>query len=157
MPHPLTPVRSDLDAARHGADTTTRTDTPHPVDTAHSADPAGPTDGPQSALGLVRHRWTLEILRAVDSGPQRHRDLLASVGADHHAVYPKTLNATLSHLCRHGLVCRRVLRERPRVVAYSHSPLGQELLEILETLEDFIAKHGGEFGPRSAVRDAQPP
>ena len=103
--------------------------------------------GPQSAIDLVRHKWLLEILRAVAAGPQRRRDLLGALGGLGNPVYQKTLGATLAHLCSHGLVAWRIVRHQPRIVIYESTPLGLELMEILETLKRFVDQHQAELGP----------
>jgi DNA-binding HxlR family transcriptional regulator len=107
-----------------------------------------PTE-PRAAIELVDHRWFLEILRAVATGPQRHRDLLGALGSGGDPVYPKTLSATLMHLTNHGLVDSDVVRESPRIVHYESTPLGMELLELLEALERFVVEHRRELDPRS--------
>jgi DNA-binding HxlR family transcriptional regulator len=102
---------------------------------------------PHAALELVGHRWLLEILRAVANGPQRHRDLLGKLGGTGDPVYPKTLGATLTHLASHGLIACDVVRRTPRVVVYRSTPLGMELLELLEALERFVDEHRAELDP----------
>jgi len=104
---------------------------------------------PRAAIKLVDHRWLLEILRAVATAPQRHRDLLAALGSSGEPVYPKTLGATLNHLCRHGLVTCEIVRDKPRIAIYHSTPLGVELLNLLEALERFVDKHHAELDPRS--------
>ena len=103
---------------------------------------------PQPA-NLISHRWLQEILRAVATGPQRHRDLLGALGSGGEPVYAKTLNATLAVLRNHGLIVSHVLRERPRAVLYVSTPLGLELLEILERLRHFFTVHEAELKPRT--------
>jgi DNA-binding HxlR family transcriptional regulator len=110
---------------------------------------------PQSAIDLVRHKWLLEILHAVAAGPQRRRDLLGALGGVGDPVYPKTLGATLSHLCSHGLVAWRIVKHRPRIVIYEATPLGLELMGILETLERFVDQHQVELDPRSRGHPAE--
>ena len=103
---------------------------------------------PRAAIELVDHRWLLEILRAVASGPQRHRDLLGTLGGTGNPVYPKTLGATLSHLRTHNLIAAEIISTEPRVVIYHSTPLGLELLDLLEALERFVAEHRAELDPR---------
>lgn len=102
----------------------------------------------QSAIGIVSRRWTLEILRAVAAGPRRHRDLLGALGGDGDPVHNKTLSSTLASLSEHGLITRRILSERPRAVVYESTPLGLQLLDILETLTHFFDEHEAELKAR---------
>lgn len=112
-------------------------------------EPQGP---PRAAVDeLLGHRWMLEILRAVATGPQRHRDLLGGLGGAGDPVYPKTLGATLTHLCRHGLITCEVVSRKPRVINYMSTPLGMQFLELLEALERFADEHRDELDPSTRM------
>lgn len=95
---------------------------------------------PTNIAELIGHRWLLEVLRAVATGPKRHRDLLAIDGLGL-PVYAKTLLATLNHLRQRGLITCETLRETPPIREYRATPLGLELLPILELLAKFIDDH----------------
>jgi DNA-binding HxlR family transcriptional regulator len=97
-------------------------------------------------MQLVHHRWFLEILRAVATGPKRNRDLLAELGTGRDPVHSNTLAATLRRLAGHQLIRVEVVRESPRVSVYHSTPMGLELLELLEALERFVAQYRRELG-----------
>jgi DNA-binding HxlR family transcriptional regulator len=98
------------------------------------------SSSPDDIVELIGHRWLLDVLRSVAAGPRRHRDLLTIDGLGS-PVYPKTLVATLRHMRSRGLITSETLREAPPIREYRATPLGMELLPILERLAKFIDDH----------------
>lgn len=108
---------------------------------------------PTDIAELIGHRWLLEVLRTVATGPKRHRDLLAIDGLGS-PVYAKTLLATLRHLRQRGLITCETLRDTPPIREYRATDLGMELLPILERLAQFIEDHP-ELRPADQGRHGQ--
>jgi len=94
----------------------------------------------ETMIELIDHRWLYEILRAVSVRPQRNRDLL-TLGQAGTPVYPKTLSATLKHLQERSLIECEIVAHTPPVRHFSATPLGNELLAILEDLANFVDRY----------------
>jgi DNA-binding HxlR family transcriptional regulator len=86
------------------------------------------------ALRVIQGRWKLLILRELLEGVQRFSQLqraLARVGS---GVSQKVLTAQLRELEGDGVVQRTVHAAVPPRVEYSLTPLGRELMPLLDQL-----------------------
>src|SRR3979490_1802686 len=77
------------------------------------------------------------ILWALKEGPTRFNALHRSLTG----ISLKMLTQHLKELQRHGVVHRESYHEVPPRVEYSMTPAGEELLEALEPLGNWAAKH----------------
>jgi len=82
------------------------------------------------ALRVIQGRWKLLILRELIEAVRRFSDLQRSLDG----VSQKVLTAQLRELEADGVVQRTVYPEVPPRVEYSFTPLGRELIPVLEGL-----------------------
>ena len=91
-------------------------------------------------LDRIGDRWTVLIVVALDSGPQRFSALGARVGG----ISQKMLTQTLRSLERDGFVTRTVYAEIPPRVEYELTDLGRSLLGPLRALEEWAVENMSE-------------
>ncbi len=85
------------------------------------------------ALRVIQGRWKLLILRELIDGVQRFSDLQRALPG----VSQKVLTAQLRELAAAGLVQRTVYPQVPPRVDYALTPLGRDLIPVLEGLHAF--------------------
>ncbi len=81
-------------------------------------------------IKLLAGAWTLEIIYFIKGKPIRFGQLRRSLGK----VSSKVLTTRLRELEDKGVVIRKVIPTNPPMVEYSLSPLGKELLPILNAM-----------------------
>lgn len=81
-----------------------------------------------SALELIRSKWTIRVLAALDHAPTelRYTEILLTLG-----ISGKMLSATLRDLVRNGLITRRGEHSPPQSVYYRISDLGVSVAALL--------------------------
>jgi DNA-binding HxlR family transcriptional regulator len=99
------------------------------------------------ALDLVGDRWSLRVIEALLSGPQRYGELSTSL----RTIAPNVLAARLRTLEQAGLVHARPYQERPRRLQYELTPDGAALSPIIGALRQWTAARFG-IG-ESAIHD----
>lgn len=107
------------------------------------------------AVRLCGHRWSLEILTALQQGqPMRFTDLLHTISP---APSSKSLNEALRRLQEHGLVGHVASTEGGR---YALTEAGEELLPVLMSfmsdLGQWLDIYGDETSQPSANNRARP-
>jgi DNA-binding HxlR family transcriptional regulator len=90
-----------------------------------------------AAMAVVDGKWKPLILWELKEGPTRFNALHRSLTG----ISQKMLTQHLKDLQRHGVVHRESYHEVPPRVEYSMTPAGEELLEALEPLGNWAAKH----------------
>lgn len=95
----------------------------------------------RTTLNLVADTWSVVVVFALGSGPQRYRDLLDRIGG----VSKKMLTQTLRKLERNALVERRSLATAPPGVEYRLTSLGHSLLEPVSVLARWAEEHAEEL------------
>jgi len=100
-------------------------------------------------LEKITDKWTILILTAVSSEPQRFNAIKRRIGGITH----KALSETLKKLERHGMVTRTVLPTSPVGVEYAITPLGRSLREPFYALCTWALAHGGEIDAAAATYD----
>jgi DNA-binding HxlR family transcriptional regulator len=90
-----------------------------------------------AAMAVVDGKWKPLILWELKEGPTRFNALHRSLTG----ISQKMLTQHLKELQRHGVVHRESYHEVPPRVEYSMTPAGEELLEALEPLGNWAAKH----------------
>lgn len=92
---------------------------------------------------LVGDRWTLLIIRDLESGCKRFTELQKSLIK----ISPRTLSERLGKLEEKGLVTRRAYAEIPPRVEYTLTETGKGLIPIIEAMrqygETWLKKHAG--------------
>jgi DNA-binding HxlR family transcriptional regulator len=89
------------------------------------------------ALARVGDRWTLLVVEALLSGPQRFNDLLAQI----EGIAANILSERLKRLERDGLLMARPYSQRPPRAAYELTAEGRELAGALRLLAHWGARH----------------
>jgi DNA-binding HxlR family transcriptional regulator len=84
------------------------------------------------AARLLGDECCLLILRDLQAGPRRFGQLLGSAAGN-----TRLLAGRLRRLTEAGVLERRVLPGRPRGVEYALTPMGRELLPVIDTLRAF--------------------
>jgi DNA-binding HxlR family transcriptional regulator len=95
---------------------------------------------PPEPKDFVSHKWTLEVLRALEDGPRRYRDLAAECQRTGRAYHPATLVATLDYLRRYDLIVH-IPGDDDAAAVYRVTDLGRGLREVLERLERLIDEY----------------
>ena len=89
------------------------------------------------ALARVGDRWTLLVVEALLSGPQRFNDLLGQLPG----IAANILSDRLKRLERDGLLVARPYSDRPPRATYHLTANGQELAGALRLLADWGTRH----------------
>ena len=82
------------------------------------------------ALQLVGDKWTMLVVRDLWNGPQRTRELLASL----HPISSRTLLQRLRDMERDELIERHMRENNTRHVQYQLTPRGRLLFPLLDAL-----------------------
>lgn len=83
----------------------------------------------------VTNRWTLLILWSLKDAPLRFFRIRDRV----EGISERVLSQNLKSLCRSGLIERHVEHSTPPKVSYSLTPIGSDLLSVVDVLTDWIA------------------
>ncbi len=86
-----------------------------------------------TAVSLIGGKWKLLIVRNLKERPWRFNELLKSLDG----ISQKVLTDSLRQMIDDGLVYRLDHRELPPRVEYGLTPLGREMLPIIDALADF--------------------
>jgi len=84
-------------------------------------------------LDRIADKWTVLLLTTLDGGPMRFNALKRHV----EGVSQKMLSQTLKQMERDGLVSRAVEATVPVTVSYAITPLGETLVEALQSIIDW--------------------
>lgn len=82
---------------------------------------------------LISGKWTLLVLRDLAKGIDRFSRLERSLAG----ISPKTLSERLRSLERAGVVTRTVYSEVPPRVEYALTPMGQDLIPLIEHMREW--------------------
>lgn len=95
----------------------------------------------RQAITYLADKWTMLLLMALAEQPYQFGELLRKV----ECISQKMLTQTLRKLESKGLVRRRVNEGHVITVTYSLTPLGEDLIEPLNTLQQWAIKHGDDM------------
>jgi DNA-binding HxlR family transcriptional regulator len=99
---------------------------------------------------LICGKWTILIIRDLESGAQRFCELERSLDG----ISPRTLSIRLRALTEQGIVERRTFPEVPPRVVYSLTDKGRALAPLVEDMRRYGREWlGVEDGACSPVRD----
>lgn len=106
----------------------------------------------QSVLDTVGRRWSGAIMVAASRGARRFGEFRQAIPG----ISDRMLSLRLKELEGLGLLRRDVVPSTPVQILYEPTPLGRELLQVLQPLFRWGEKHlagGGQAGqpPRSAA------
>jgi DNA-binding HxlR family transcriptional regulator len=98
------------------------------------------SDTPMMRLALERaaSKWTLDVVVALQCGPQRFSELRSATGAS-----PQGLTRALRAMERDGLLTRTEIPGAVSRVDYELSPLGISLCDVVSTLREWAEANGG--------------
>jgi DNA-binding HxlR family transcriptional regulator len=102
-------------------------------------------------LSRVGDKWTIQVVVALMSGPQRFNGIKRLVGG----ISQQMLTRTLKTLERDGMVERAVHHSTPPQVEYTLTPLGHSLAETTHQLALWAAAHQGEIADNRLEYDAR--
>lgn len=83
---------------------------------------------------VLRCKWTLAIMDAIDRGVNRPGRLEREL----EGLTTKVLNERVRKLERYGLIVKRAYPEVPPRVEYEFTDKGEELLEVVRTVRAFV-------------------
>lgn len=93
--------------------------------------PPPPPGCPMAAcMAVLRGAWTPSVIWKLSGGPRRFGELERDIPG----ISPKMLTARLRELAEKGVVLRNVVPTSPPSVEYSLSPLGRELLPVIDSI-----------------------
>jgi DNA-binding HxlR family transcriptional regulator len=101
--------------------------------------------GLEAAVKAIGARWAPSIVYVLSSGDRRFGELQQELTGISH----KVLIQRLRDLERDGIVRRQVIAGGPRHVRYTLTPVGLQLLPILELLGDWGAQRQGGLTSQS--------
>src|SRR4051812_47161767 len=84
----------------------------------------------QECMQLFGGTWTSDIVWQLSGGARRFSELQRDIAR----ISPKVLTARLRRLEEKGVVLREVIQTSPPSVEYSLSPLGEELIPVIEAI-----------------------
>jgi len=88
-------------------------------------------------LDVVGERWSLLVLREINLGVRRFKDIQVNTGAPR-----ETLSLRLRRLEESGVIERKRYCERPPRDEYQLTPVGEDLLPVLTSLHQWGERHG---------------
>ena len=88
-----------------------------------------------TSVALIGGKWKLLLLRNLRERPWRFNELMRDLDG----ISQKVLTDSLHQMADDGLVYRHDYRQMPPRVEYSLTPLGRELLPVIDALADFGA------------------
>lgn len=86
-----------------------------------------------TAVALIGGKWKLLILRDLKMRPWRFNELQRDLDG----ISQKVLTDSLRQMIDDGLAYRQDYQEMPPHVEYGLTPLGREMLPIIDALADF--------------------
>ncbi|MFE6871563.1 winged helix-turn-helix transcriptional regulator [Kitasatospora sp. NPDC057692] len=93
----------------------------------------------EGTLELVGRRWTGSVLQAAAQGARRFSEYRALIIG----VSDRLLSQRLKELEAAGLIERTVIPTTPVQIRYRLAPDGQELVDALQPLTEWIMRRGG--------------
>jgi DNA-binding HxlR family transcriptional regulator len=94
------------------------------------APPPPPGCPMQECMKLLGGAWTPSIVWHLSGGPRRFGELQKDIAR----ISPKMLSARLRKLEEKGVITRTVISTSPPSVEYALSPLGKELLPVIDAI-----------------------
>ena len=99
--------------------------------------PTPPSECPLTeCMRLLSGAWTPNLIWYLSGGPRRFGELRTDIPR----ISAKVLSTRLRELTEKGVVERRVVETSPPSVEYSLSPLGKQLIPVIETIVHVGAK-----------------
>ena len=93
--------------------------------------PPPPPGCPMAAcMAVLGGAWTPSVIWKLSGGPRRFGGLERDIPG----ISPKMLTARLRELGEKGVVIRKVVPTSPPSVEYSLSPVGRELLPVIDSI-----------------------
>ena len=86
--------------------------------------------------GIISGKWTLLVVRDLSNGIKRFSLLERSLSG----ISPKTLSERLKSLEKAGIITRKAYPEFPPRVEYALTPMGQELIPVIDYMREYGSK-----------------
>jgi len=94
-----------------------------------------------TTMAMISNKWKVLIVCKLRPGTLRFNELMRAL----QGVSQKVLTSQLRELEDDGLVSRKIYAEVPPRVEYSLTPLGQTLVPVLTSLEQWAQDHSDEI------------
>lgn len=88
-------------------------------------------------MQVLHGKWKSTLLHFIARGVQRPSDLQRAIAS----ATRRVLNIQLNELEQHGLVGKTIYPQLPPKVEYYLTPLGESLLSVIDTLEQWGNEH----------------
>jgi DNA-binding HxlR family transcriptional regulator len=113
--------------------------------------PAHPEAGcrAREVLDRVGDKWSMYVISLLGRGTQRFSELRRGIDG----ISPRMLTVTLRTLERDGLVSRAVYPVVPPRVEYTLTPMGETLLQTVNSLVQWADTHLAEIDAARALYD----
>ncbi len=98
-------------------------------------------------LARISDKWTLLVVRVLGQGPLRFNALRREVGE----ISQKVLASTLRELEENGFVSRTVTHTTPPQVEYALTDLGQEFLDPVRELAEWVVANSARMDAARAA------
>lgn len=89
-----------------------------------------------TAQQLLKGKWAILIMHELSLGTKRFKELQRNID-----ITQATLTTQLRYMEEEGLVHREVYPEVPPRVEYSLTPIGEEFLPVLKSIENWGNKY----------------
>lgn len=92
-------------------------------------------------FAMIGNKWVGLVIAALHEGPLRHGELRTRIAG----VSQKMLTQSLRELERDGLLTRSVTASVPPRVDYELTPLGHDLFQVIQPLQQWAEAHMGQI------------
>ncbi len=118
-----------------------------PCETADACGQVHACDHISRVLARISDKWSLLVVRVLGQGPLRFNALRREVGE----ISQKVLASTLRELEENGFVSRTVTPTTPPQVEYALTDLGQEFLDPVRSLAEWVVANSARMDAARAA------
>lgn len=98
-------------------------------------------DEAATVLAQLGAKWVLRVMRALQSGPLRHNELMRALAR----IHPTVLADTLRRMQAAGLIDRHVDPGPPARVSYQLTSLAHDALPLVTLLSQWAVEHSAQM------------
>jgi DNA-binding HxlR family transcriptional regulator len=96
---------------------------------------------------IISGKWTILVLRDLSNGINRFSALERSLSG----ISPKTLSERLKGLEKAGVITRKSYAEVPPRVEYTLTPMGLDLIPLIEHMREYGTKWLSDGRPKTRI------
>jgi DNA-binding HxlR family transcriptional regulator len=101
-------------------------------------------------LKVIGGKWKAWILNCITEGIRRP----SAIHRVMHAVSPRIINAHLKELESYGIICKKIYAETPARVEYQLTEVGESVVPVIRSLEDWGNQHKAYIHRHNAAYEA---